>query len=119
MEYQVKLTDYAVEQMQDIVRYISKILQSPDTAYRWIEKIKLEISSLRTTPNRYPLTLEELWHSEGIHKIPVENLLMYYWINDSQKIVWITVVVYERWNLSRHFWICQRIYFNQSALIFV
>ena len=94
MEYQVKLTDYAVEQMQNIVRYISKVLQSPDTARRWMEKIKLQISSLRTMPNRYPLTLEEPWRSEGIHKMPVENFLVYYWINETQKTVWVIVVVY-------------------------
>ena len=96
MEYQVKLTDYAVEQMQNIARYISKVLQSPDTARRWMEKIKLEISSLSTMPNRYPLTLEEPWRSEGIHKMPVENFLVYYCINESQRIVWVTVVVYGR-----------------------
>ena len=32
MEYRVKLTDYAVEQMQEIAGYISKVLQAPDTA---------------------------------------------------------------------------------------
>ena len=96
MEYQVKLTDYAVEQMQNIARYISKVLQSPDTARRWMEKIKLEISSLSTMPNRYPLMLEEPWRSEGIHKMPVENFLVYYWINETQKTVWVIVVVYGR-----------------------
>ena len=48
MEYQVKLTDYAVEQLQEIVSYISNVLQSPETARRWLERVKLEISSLRT-----------------------------------------------------------------------
>lgn len=88
MEYQVKLTDYAVEQLQEIVSYISNVLQSPETARRWLERIKLEISSLRTMPNRYPLTPEEPWRSEGIHKIPVENFLVYYWGDESQRIVW-------------------------------
>lgn len=32
MEYRVKLTDYAVEQMQEIAGYISKVLQAPDIA---------------------------------------------------------------------------------------
>ena len=91
MEYQVKLTDYAVEQLQEIVSYIS-----PETARRWLERVKLEISSLRTMPNRYPLTPEEPWRSEGIHKMPVENFLVYYWINEAEKTVWVTVVVYGR-----------------------
>lgn len=92
MEYQVKLTDYAVEQLQEIVSYISNVLQSPETARRWLERIKL----LCTMPNRHPLTPEEPWRSEGIHKMPVENFLVYYCINESQRIVWVTVVVYGR-----------------------
>ena len=52
MEYQVKLTDYAVEQLQEIVSYISNVRQSPETAHRWLERIKLEISALCTMPNR-------------------------------------------------------------------
>lgn len=98
MDYQVKLTNYAVEQMREIIGYISEVLQSPDTAHRWMEKIKLEISSLRTMPNRYPLTPEEPWRSEGIHKMSVENFLVYYWVNESEKIVWVTVIVYGRRN---------------------
>ena len=102
MEYQVKLTDYAVEQLQEIVSYISNVLQSPETA-RDLARGKtplllttLEAFSLRTMPNRYPLTPEEPWRSEGIHKMPVENFLVYYCINESQRIVWVTVVVYGR-----------------------
>lgn len=30
MEYRVKLTNYAIEQMQETVSYISKVLLSPD-----------------------------------------------------------------------------------------
>lgn len=61
-----------------------------------MEKIKLEISSPSAMPNRYPLTLEEPWRSEGIHKMPVENFLVYYWINEAEKAVWGTVVVYGK-----------------------
>lgn len=56
-------------------------------------KIKLEIFLLSTIPNRYPLTFEESRRSEGIHKMPVENFLVCYWINETQKTVWGIVVV--------------------------
>ena len=88
------ITNVKGDGSQDIVRYISKVLQSPDTAPRWMEKIKLEIASLRTIPNHYPLTIEAPWHSEVIHKTPAEKFLVYYWVNKSQKTVWITVVIY-------------------------
>lgn len=47
-------------------------------------------------PARIPLTQEEPWHSRGIHKMPVGNHLVYFWIDDAHSRVWITAVVYDR-----------------------
>ena len=52
MEYRVKLTDYAVEQMQEIAGYISKVLQAPDTAKRWTASLKEEMAALCTMSAR-------------------------------------------------------------------
>ena len=38
-------------------------------------------------PSRYPLTPEEAWRSEGVHKMLVSNFLVYYWIDEVQKVV--------------------------------
>lgn len=96
MDYKVKLTDHAVSQLQETVRYISKVLQAPTVAKHWAARIKKELASLRTMPARYPLTEEEPWHTEGVHKMSVENFLVYYWIDEEKKIVWITAIVYAR-----------------------
>ncbi len=34
-EYSVNLTEYAIEQMEEIVEYISKTLKEPDAAKKW------------------------------------------------------------------------------------
>lgn len=96
MDYKVKLTDHAVAQLQEAVIYISKVLQASTVAKRWAARIKKELASLSTMPARYPLTEEEPWHTEGIHKMSVENFLVYYWIDEAKKIVWITAIVYAR-----------------------
>ena len=96
MDYKVKLTDHAVSQLQETVVYISKVLQAPAVAKHWANRIKKELASLSTMPARYPLTEEEPWHTEGIHKMSVENFLVYYWIEEAKKIVWITAIVYAR-----------------------
>ena len=95
-EYIVKLTLQAVEQMSETVRYISRTLLAPDAAGKWSARLQKEIASLNTMPLRFPLTEEEPWHTEGIHKMPVENFLVYYWVDEDQSIVWITAVVYGR-----------------------
>lgn len=96
MDYKVKLTDHAVAQLQEAVIYISKVLQASTVAKHWAARVKKELASLSTMPARYPLTEEEPWHTEGVHKMSVENFLVYYWINEEKKIVWITAIVYAR-----------------------
>lgn len=96
MDYKVKLTDHAVAQLQEAVIYISKVLQASTVAKHWAARVKKELASLSTMPARYPLTEEEPWHTEGIHRMSVENFLVYYWINEEKKIVWITAIVYAR-----------------------
>lgn len=72
MEYKVRLTQQAVEQIQQTVAYISHSLQEPVIARRWSNCLEKEIRSLKQHPARYPLTSEEPWRSYGIRKIVVK-----------------------------------------------
>jgi len=66
------------------------------TAIRMLDTLEKEILSLSTLPNRVALTEEEPWHSAGIRKLSVKNYLVYFWVNEDQKQVQITAVVYGR-----------------------
>lgn len=96
MTYQVKLTNNAIGQLKEAIGYISKVLFEPETARRWSDRIKKAISALDRMPLRYPLVEEEPWRTEGIHKMTVENFIVYYWVNEETATVWITAVVYGR-----------------------
>ena len=95
-QYRVRMTDHAIGQMGETVRYISKVLQAPETALRWADRLEAEMARLGRMPGRYPLTPEEPWRSEGIHKMPVENFVVYCWVNEEAMTVWIAAVVYGR-----------------------
>ena len=96
MTYQVKLTDHAIGQIKETVGYISRVLLEPEVARRWSDRLKKEMASLDTMPRRYPLVSEEPWRAEGVRKMPVENFLVYYWVNEETRTVWITAVLYGR-----------------------
>lgn len=51
-KYKIRITDYALEQMQEIQRYITASLQAPDTAVKWRADIKKEMLS-RLFPEPY------------------------------------------------------------------
>jgi len=96
MTYEVKLTNTAAGQLKDIISYISNILLEPEIAKRWSERIKNDILSLDNMPFRYPLVDKEPWRAEGIHKMKIENFIVYYWVNEETSVVWVTAVVYGK-----------------------
>ena len=59
MRYEVKLTSLAIEQIEAIVQYISKVLFVPETARKWADALQSEIAKLDFMPSCYPLTEEE------------------------------------------------------------
>ncbi len=93
-EYTVKIIPQAKEQMSEIFRYIAKTLLEPDAVLKLLSKIKNAVLSLETMPNRIALTEEEPWHSRSIHKMPVQNFFVYFWVDESKKEVHVTAVIY-------------------------
>lgn len=100
-EYTVKITRQAQEQIREIVRYIRFMLQAPETAMKMLDTLQREIASLAQFPYRVPLTEEEPWHSQGIHKFSVKNYLIYFWVDEKTRTVQIIGVVYAR-KAQRH-----------------
>ena len=95
-KYTVKLTRQAEEQLREIVDYIRFTLQAPNTASKILDTLAEEIYSLDQFPYRAPLTEEEPWHSQGVHRIAVKNFLVYFWVDEAQKNVQVTGIIYCR-----------------------
>ena len=95
-EYVVRVTMQALEQMKEIVHYISNDLMAPDAADNLLDKIKAEITKLSSFPKKYALIDEEPWRNEGVRKIVVKNFLIYYWVDDENNRVQVTAVIYSR-----------------------
>ncbi len=92
--YNVEITRQAHEQMLKIVNYITHELFAPDAALNLINKMENSISNLSQFPRRYPLLEEEPWKSKGIRKMVIHHFLIYYWIDEPQKKVQITAIIY-------------------------
>ena len=96
MEYHVKLTPHSIAQIQETIAYISKVLLAPETARAWSDFLEKEIAGLSSMPARFSAVEEEPWKSRGFRKMPVKNFIVYYYVDDKSKTVWITAVVYGR-----------------------
>ena len=92
--YEVKISKQAEHQLKEIFQYISYTLQAPGTAEKMLDLLEREILSISSFPNRIPLTQDEPWHSQGIHKMVVKNYLVYFWVDENNQTVHIIAVVY-------------------------
>ena len=63
---------------------------------KMLDTLEKEIASLDQFPNRVPLTEEEPWHSQGVHKLPVKNYLVYFWVDEDAKKVQVFGIIYGR-----------------------
>ena len=95
-EYEVRVTRLALEQIKEIVHYISNDLMATDAADNLLDKMKAEITKLSSFPKKYALIDEEPWRTEGVRKIVVKNFLIYYWVDDENNRVQVTAVIYSR-----------------------
>ena len=95
-DYLVKVTEQAREQLREIAQYIEKELKNPDAALHTLDVLEESISSLSQFPQRVSLTEEEPWRSLGIHKLPVKNFLVYFWVNEIELKVQVTAIVYNK-----------------------
>ena len=100
-EYRIRITRQAREHLREIRNYIEHVLFSPIAAKNTITAIKAEIQSLKKLPKRTHLTPEQPWHDLQVHRVRVKNYYIYYWINEEQKIVQITGVIYVKRAQSR------------------
>ena len=92
-EYEVRVTRQALEQMKEIMHYISNDLMVPDAANNLLDKIKAEIMKLSCFPKKHALIDEEPWRTEGMRKIVVKNFLIADAIKLGSLPIWI-------WNSS-------------------
>ena len=94
--YTVKITTQAQEQIRKITHYIVHELKAPDAALHLLDTLENTFSTLSEFHQRVPLTNEEPWHTNGIHRLPVKNFLVYFWIDENNMKVQITAIIYAK-----------------------
>ena len=94
--YIVKITSQAEAQIQEIVHYISRELKAPDAALHLLDTLEDSFASLAQFPQRVALVDEDPWHTNEIHRLPVKNFLVYFWIDEDNMKVQIIAVIYEK-----------------------
>lgn len=101
MNWEVKFTDQAKQDLRDILDYITYELQEPQVAVNLVRQISKEILSLNQMTMRYRLYEEEPWKSQGLRCFPVKNYLIFYYPEETSNTVYAVRVIYGGRDISR------------------
>lgn len=98
--YRVEYSQEALVDIKSIYTYISQILHAPLTARRQVNRIRKEIRDLEAFPTRYVLVEWEPWASMKMYRLPIDNYVVFYLVDEQAMAVKIVRIVYGGRNLE-------------------
>ncbi len=99
--YSVIYSPEAKSDIKDIYSYIAFELLVPRTAESQVNRIRKTIRSLEFMPSRNPIVDWEPWKCRGMHKVPVDNFVVFYTVDSSTLTVTIIRIVYGGRDIQR------------------
>ena len=91
--YKILRTDRAEDQLRDIIYYIADDSGNIDTALRYLDKIETSINRLKRFPNSGSIPRYSILRKQGYKVIIVERHLVFFKVNEEDKIVVIYAIV--------------------------
>ena len=98
--YKVIYLPQALEDLTEIYEYIRFTLQARIAADNKSSHIRKMIRSLDTLPARHSLVEWEPWASMKIYKVPVDNCMIFYRVDEELSTVSIIRIFYSGRNIE-------------------
>ena len=95
-KYRVDISEPAEHDLRGIVRYISAQLDAPITAMKMMDAIEEAIGGLEDMPRKSPPVTDERLAAMGYRKLMVKNYIIFFTIDEKNKIVDIERILYSR-----------------------
>lgn len=94
--YELEYLPIARRDMMDIAKYIGIKLQNSDAADRLAEKMVEKAEGLKDMPYKCSsyTPIRKLKHE--YRKLIVDNYIMFYWINEDNKLITIARIIYAK-----------------------
>ena len=97
LSYSITYTPRAVRELSEIREYITENFYAPDIANKQVERIVKTIKTLAIFPKRYKIRSQQ----SGMRLCPVDNYAVLYSIDDENKTVNISRIIYARRDFDR------------------
>ena len=93
MTYKILRTDKAEEQLREVIFYIADDSCNVDIALEYLEKIETAIYRLQEFPESGSIPRYSILKKQGYRVVIVERHLVFYKINEVEKLVIIYAIV--------------------------
>ena len=108
MTFEVQSTVNACLDLKNIYRYIADTLLEPVVAENQYSRIEKAVYSLDTMPERFRQYEKEPWRSRNLRIMPVDNYLVFYIVDNKNRIVTVIRIMYGKRNIEKEL---SRLYF--------
>ncbi len=98
-KYKVKLTPRAFRDLEEIFKYIALEKLAPENARGQTDRIRDALKTLSTMPQSHQDRQIGRYGSRGYKQLLVDNYLVIYRIDESQKIVVVVTIQYQGRNI--------------------
>ncbi len=100
-KYSVDVSESAENDLHDIARYISAQLSVPTTVLKMMGIFEAAISGLVVMPQKNPAVTDKRLAMLGYHKLPVENYIVFFTIDEKSKAVNVERILFARRDWQR------------------
>ena len=100
-KYKIQFSKNAKTDLIDTYSYIKYNLQETAIAKKLIAKIREEINKLKDNPTIYAVIKDEIIKKREIRKIKVNNYIVFYRVEENNKVVEIVRIMYGRRNWTK------------------
>ena len=94
--YSLTITNIAEEDILDTMYYIANVLKAPMAANNLLDEIGKHEEILENNPNIYPFVPDEYLAQRGLKFTRIKNYLLFYTIEEDEKIVTVIRFLYAR-----------------------
>ena len=100
-EYEIIITPDAEADLNELDDYITCELKAPETAVRYIEDIKSQITMLSKSPRRFKLMENEPWKSRGVRRMNAKNFAVFFYVYEEYSEVYVMNVIYQKRDIPK------------------
>ncbi len=98
MKYKITYLPAAQNDLLEITEYIAVKLNNPEAALKQAERIRDAVNNAAENPYMYPVHYPVKKLKHDYRKIPVNNYLIFYWVEESKKTITAARILYNRRN---------------------